>query len=93
MTSVEPFSPRTRSKLPVWAITLTIVWFAVAIAVAILAVPIFEQPLGCGLQSAGCTPKYSVEWLPCIVTGALAATATLGVLVGSRSLVRLITEG
>jgi predicted secreted protein len=62
------------------------VWIVVLIVVANWAVPVFAN-VGSGPQctlSACPRTATTVEWVPILITGAVAATVTVGVLWGLR---------
>jgi Na+/proline symporter len=66
-----------------WPLALVIVWVAVAAAVTVWAIPVFAQPVGCGLEGPPtCTPRLTVEWLPSLTMGVVAASVVVAVLVG-----------
>jgi hypothetical protein len=64
-------------------IVLAVVWVAIVAGVTMWAIPVTAQPVGCGLEGPpSCTPRLTVEWLPNLVMGVVAASVVVGVLIG-----------
>jgi hypothetical protein len=75
-----------------WPIVLAVVWVAIVVTITIWAIPVFAQPVGCGLEGPPtCTPRLTVEWLPSLTMGVVAASVVVGVLIGLWGLVRRLS--
>jgi hypothetical protein len=71
-----------------WSVAALAVWIVVLVVVANLAVPVFANVTTGPQCTASVCPPYAttVEWLPILLTGAVAATLVLGTLWGLRRL-------
>ena len=69
-----------------WSVAALAVWIVVLIVVANLAVPVFANVDGGALQcnASVCPTATTVEWLPILLSGAVAATLVVGTLWGLR---------
>ena len=70
-----------------WALAALAVWIVVLIVVANWAVPVFANVEGSGgiqCNASVCPTVTTVEWVPILLTGAVAATVIVGVLWGLR---------
>jgi hypothetical protein len=69
-----------------WSVAALAVWILVLIVVANLAVPVFANVEGGAIQcnASVCPTVTTVEWLPILLSGAVAATLVVGVLLGLR---------
>jgi len=69
-----------------WSMAALAVWIVVLFVVANWAVPVFANVEGPGLQcdTSVCPTVTTVEWLPILLTGAVAATLVVGTLWGLR---------
>jgi hypothetical protein len=63
-----------------WSAAALAVWIVVLIVVANGAVPVFANVGGGGVQcnASTCPTVTTVEWLPILLTGAVAATLVVG---------------
>lgn len=80
-----------RRSWSLWPVVLAVVWLVAAAAVTAWAIPVFAQPVGCGLGRP-CTARQSVEWLPSLATGAVAASVLVGLLVGAARALRSLSS-
>jgi hypothetical protein len=69
-----------------WSVAALAAWIVVLIVVANWSVPVFANVEGGGLQcnASVCPTVTTVEWLPILLTGAVAATLVVGTLWGLR---------
>jgi hypothetical protein len=66
-----------------WSFAALAAWIVVLIVVANWAVPIFANvPTGPQCTASVCPTVTTVEWLPILLTGAVAATLVVGTLWG-----------
>jgi hypothetical protein len=65
-----------------WSIAALVIWILVLMIVANWAVPVFANVEGGGLQcdAAVCPTHTTVEWVPILLTGSVAATFVVGAL-------------
>ena len=63
-----------------WAVAALALWIVVLIVVASWAVPVFANVEGGAIQcnASVCPTVTTVEWVPILLTGAVAATLVVG---------------
>jgi hypothetical protein len=70
-----------------WSAAALVVWIVVLVVVANLAIPVFANVESPGLQCIPtvCPTVTTVEWVPILLTGAVAATMAVGTIWALRN--------
>ena len=79
-----------RDDLPsLWLLVAVAAWLVLLVIGTTLAIPVFANVASPGLQCFPACPTVTTkEWIPSLLSAAVAATAVIGVLVGAVRLIR-----